>query len=113
MELDVYFRFLAALLFVLALIAAVAWAARRFGLAGKLTPNTGKDRRLSVVEVSVLDSRRKLVLVRRDGIEHLVLLGAGQDLLLESGIAVPAADPRSGPGAKDGGAAVGALQETA
>jgi flagellar protein FliO/FliZ len=106
MELDVYFRFLAALVFVLALIGAAAWAARRFGLGGKLAPNTGKDRRLSVVEVSVLDSRRKLVLVRRDHTEYLVLLGPGQDLLLESGIAASAA-------AEDGEAAVGALRETA
>ena len=112
MELDVYFRFLATLVFVLALIAAVAWTARRFGLGGKLTPNTGKNRRLSIVEVSVLDSRRKLVLVRRDGIEHLVLLGAGQDLLLESGIAAPRPGADDG-GAEDNGPAVGALQGTA
>ena len=92
MEYDDYLRFLAALVFVLGLITLIAWAARRFGLGGKLTPNSGKDRRLSVVEVVVLDSRRKLVLVRRDRTEHLVLLGSGPDLLLESGIAAPEAE---------------------
>ena len=45
-----------------------------------------------MVEVVVLDSRRKLVLVRRDRTEHLVLLGSGPDLLLESGIAAPEAE---------------------
>ena len=91
MDLDTYFKFVLALVFVLGLIAALAWTARRFGLGGKLAPNTGR-RRLSVSEVMPLDARRKLVLLRRDGTEHLVLLGAGPDLLLESGIAPPPED---------------------
>jgi flagellar protein FliO/FliZ len=91
MDLDIYFRFLLALLLVLALIAALAWAARRFGLGGHLAPNTGKSPRLTVVEVKTLDQRRKLVLVRRDDREHLILLGIGQDLLIESGINAPPA----------------------
>ncbi|MDH3919588.1 MAG: flagellar biosynthetic protein FliO [Rhodospirillales bacterium] len=89
MDLDVYFKFVLALVFVLGLIGALAWAARRFGLGGKLTHNTGRARRLAVVEVMPLDARRKLVLLRRDAAEHLVLLGAGPDLLVESGIAAP------------------------
>ena len=67
-------------------IAAVAWAARRFGLGGRLAMQASKARRLHVVEVAPLDSRRKLVLVRRDASEHLLLLGHSQDLLVESGI---------------------------
>ena len=89
MEFDVYIRFMLALVLVLALIGGLAWAARRFGFGGQLTPNRGKSPRLSVVEVRVLDSRRKLVLLRRDGCEHLVLLGPNQDLLLESAIQAP------------------------
>lgn len=89
MEFDVYIRFLVALVLVLALIGALTWAARRFGLGGQLTPNTGKDPRLSIVEVKALDSRRKLVLLRRDGSDHLVLLGPNQDLVVESGIPAP------------------------
>ena len=89
MDFSVYSRFLLALALVLALIGVLTWAARRFGLGGQLTPNTGKSARLTVVEVKVLDSRRKLVLLRRDACEHLVLLGPTQDLLLESGIPVP------------------------
>ncbi len=89
MEFAVYFRFLFALILVLALIAALTWAARRFGFGSQLAPNPGMSPRLSVVEVKVLDSRRKLVLLRRDACEHLVLLGPSQDLLLESGIAAP------------------------
>ncbi len=95
MEFDVYLQFVLALVLVLALIGGLAWVARRFGLGGQLTPNTGKSPRLSVVEVKALDPRRKLVLLRRDACEHLVLLGPNQDLLLESAIQAPrdAADP--------------------
>jgi flagellar protein FliO/FliZ len=95
MEFDVYLQFVLALVLVLALIGGLAWVARRFGFGGQLIPNAGKSPRLFVVEVKVLDPRRKLVLLRRDGCEHLVLLGPNQDLLLESAIQAPrdAADP--------------------
>jgi flagellar protein FliO/FliZ len=99
MELAVYFKFLLTLVFVLGLIGGLAWAARRFGLAGRLAPNSGnKARRLSVVEVMPLDARRRLVLLRRDDTEHLVLLGATGELHLERLAAAPepAADPASG-----------------
>ncbi len=97
MDFDIYLRFMFALILVLGLIAALTWAARRFGFGGQLTPNAGRTPRLSVIEVRTLDSRRKLVLLRRDASEHLVLLGPNQDLLLESGIAAPreAAQPVS------------------
>ncbi len=89
MDFDIYIRFMFALILVLALIGGLTWAARRFGFGGQLTPNAGKSPRLAVVEVRTLDSRRKLVLLRRDGCEHLVLLGPSQDLHLEGGIVAP------------------------
>lgn len=91
MEFNIYLRFMLALILVLGLIGGLTWAARRFGFGGQLTPNAGKSPRLSVVEVRTLDSRRKLVLLQRDGSEHLVLLGPNQDLHLEGGIAAPRA----------------------
>lgn len=98
MDIDVYSRFLLALVFILALIGGLAWLARRFGLGGKLIPNQGADRRLSIVEVMTLDARRKLVLLRRDDAEHLVLIGPTADLLIESAAARPSAGPRGGNG---------------
>ena len=99
MDLSVYLNFVLALAFVLGLIGAAAWLARRFGLAGRLAHRAGPARRLAVVEVMPLDTRRKLVLLRRDGTEYLVLLGTGQDLLLEGGLpAEPAAKPGKGSG---------------
>lgn len=86
MEMATYLRFVAALVFVLALIGVVAWLVRRFGLAGArpLPRGNRKNRRLVVVEMLPIDARRRAVLLRRDRVEHLVLLGPTSDLLLES-----------------------------
>jgi len=85
-----YLQFVFALIFVLALIALLAVAARRLGF-GYRVPSRGKRaRRLAVVEVVSLDPRRRLALVRRDQVEYLVLLGTNADLLLEGGIPAPA-----------------------
>ncbi len=86
MEFSVYFRFLLALVFVLGLIGLIAWAARRFGLLrGTVRPRNGQ-RRLEVIETAAIDSKRRLMLVRRDGTEHLLLLGINGDLVIERGI---------------------------
>lgn len=89
-DLDLYARFVIALVIVLSLLAVCAWLARRFGfLPGRAT---SAQRRLAVIEVTPLDPRRRLVLFRRDDIEHLVLLGSDGALLIESGIRNPALD---------------------
>ena len=48
-----------------------------------------------MIESAPLDGKRRLVLIRRDDTEHLVLIGAETALVIESGIAAPraAADP--------------------
>jgi flagellar protein FliO/FliZ len=84
--LDTYFRFVLALLFVIGLIALIAWLARRYGLGGVAIPNTGRRKRLRLVEAMTLDAKRRLVLVRRDGVEHLILLGSQGDVAIETGI---------------------------
>lgn len=91
MDLGEYFRFFMALGFVLVLIAGLAALVRRSGFGERLamTPSSVGERRLGLVEVRPLDAKHKLVLLRRDDREHLVLLGAAGDLLIESGIAAP------------------------
>jgi len=82
---DTYARFLAALAFVVALIAVCAWLARRYA-GGTIAIRRTANRRLGIVEVTAIDAKRRLVLLRRDGVEHLVLLGPGQDVVIERGI---------------------------
>lgn len=79
---------LVALVFVLGLIGALAVLARRFGLGYQTASRRGRQRRLSIVEVMPVDAKRRLVLLRRDATEHLLLLGTGSELLVEAGIPV-------------------------
>jgi flagellar protein FliO/FliZ len=90
---DIYWRVVGALFVVLALILAVAWIAKRLGLGGRLATPRGK-RRLALQEVLPLDGKRRLVLLKRDGVEHLLLLGINNDIVIETGI-MPAEKPGS------------------
>jgi flagellar protein FliO/FliZ len=79
-----YWQAVGALALVVALIGLCAWLARRFGLGGRLV-TTGGKRRLSIIEVLPLDAKRRLVLLRRDEVEHLILLGQQSDTVIERG----------------------------
>lgn len=87
MEYDTYLRFILALLLVLGLIAIFAWALRRFGFGGAF--RTDSRRRIQVLETTPLGPRHRLVLIRRDQTEHLLLLGPQGDVVVERGIALP------------------------
>ena len=63
-------RTLAALATVLGLVMLVAWAARRW-LPNM--QNVGTGRRLSIVESRPLDTKSRLLLVRFDDREHLLV----------------------------------------
>lgn len=78
-------RSLVALAVVLALITAGTWIARRY-LATGFMGNLGGKRRLSVVEYAMLDGKSRLVLVRRDTTEHLLVLGPAGAVVVEAGI---------------------------
>lgn len=75
------------LLFVLAVIFVIAWLLRRFG-PGSLSNAAARGRqpRLAVIEHSQVDNRRKLVIVRRDNVEHLIMIGGPTDILIEANI---------------------------
>jgi hypothetical protein len=49
-----------------------------------------KGSRLAISEYYEIDKSRRLVLVRRDDVEHLLLIGGGQDILIEDKIGTPA-----------------------
>jgi flagellar protein FliO/FliZ len=93
-EMPLAVRFFLAFLIVLGLIGVAAWAVRRFG-SGRLggTGLRGRQPRLSVIERTSVDARRWLYLVRRDNVEHLLLIGGPTDVVVEPNIvrATPAA----------------------
>ena len=87
MDLSNYLRFVLALTFVLGLIGLGAVLVRRYGFG--LSPTAmrkGMDRRLKLVETLPLDAKRRAVLLRRDNVEHLVILGANGETVVETGI---------------------------
>jgi flagellar protein FliO/FliZ len=80
-------------LFLLALLAlmvvAGVWLVRSY-LAG-VSPVASifgprPERRLAIVEQAAVDSRRRLVLLRRDNVEHLIMTGGPVDVVIETGI---------------------------
>lgn len=74
------------LMLVLGLIAVSAWAVRRFNLIPGAVNLGRSTRRLVIVEVAPVDVKSKLVLVRRDETEHLLLIGVQSALLVEGNI---------------------------
>jgi flagellar protein FliO/FliZ len=75
--------------FIAAAIVAVAVIVRNArrgpGLATMFAPKPAK--RIRIVEQVSIDAKRKLILVRRDDVEHLVMTGGPVDIVIESGIA--------------------------
>jgi flagellar protein FliO/FliZ len=71
---------------VLVLILAGLWTLKFFmGSATALRP---QGRRLAVVEQIQIDPKRKLLIIRRDNVDHLIMTGGGQDLVVEANIPV-------------------------
>jgi flagellar protein FliO/FliZ len=87
--------FFLAFVVVLALIGAAAWLVRRFA-GNRLGANANRGRmpRLAVIDAAAVDGRRRLVLVRRDNVEHLLMIGGPTDIVVEPNIvrAMPARD---------------------
>ncbi len=79
------------LVFVIALIVIGARLLKGSKSAGDSKAGSflrGRDRRLGVVEAVSVDGRRKLILLRRDNVEHLIMTGGPVDLLIENAIQV-------------------------
>lgn len=84
-------QFLLAFLIVLGLIGALTLLVHRLG-GGRLAGGALRSRqRLAVVDYASVDGRRRLILVRRDNVEHLVMIGGPTDIVVEANIVRAAA----------------------
>jgi flagellar protein FliO/FliZ len=88
-------RFLFAFIVVLGLIGLTAWLVRRFG-SERLRASAGRGRqpRLAVIDAASVDGRRRLILIRRDNVEHLLMIGGPTDIVVEPNIVRATAAPR-------------------
>ncbi|KAB2956465.1 MAG: hypothetical protein F9K19_07045, partial [Rhizobiaceae bacterium] len=80
----VLWTFAALVLLVLFLLVVKLIRSMTFGtfVAGGRNRKT----RLAVMDATAVDSHRRLVLVRRDDVEHLILIGGPTDVVVEQGI---------------------------
>ena len=95
MDITTYFKAFLGLAIVIGLIMGFAYAMKRMGFGDALRGPLGRKRRLATVEAVMLDSRHKAVLVRRDDVEHLVLVGPNTSQVIERGIPAPPPPPSS------------------
>jgi flagellar protein FliO/FliZ len=85
-EMPLAARFFIAFLVVLALIGLTAWLVRRFGSNRLGGAARGRQPRLAVIDAATVDGRRRLVLIRRDNVEHLLMIGGPTDVVVEPNI---------------------------
>lgn len=92
-----FWIFMTLLLATAGLAAVLGYRYYQTGDLGLSLPGWFQQRpepRLGVSEHIMVDSRRKLLLIRRDNVEHLIMTGGPVDVLIETGIAAPAEDIR-------------------
>lgn len=81
--------FLTWIVVIIGAVAAAAWGVKLYLSGGftvgkLLTP--ARERRLDVVDHANVDGKRRLLLVRRDNVEHLIMTGGPVDVVIETGI---------------------------
>src|SRR5690348_8207586 len=90
-ELPTAVNFVIAFVVVLLLIGAAAWLVRRFGATHMDAAARSRLPRLAVIDSAAVDGRRKLVIIRRDNVEHLLMIGGPSDVVVETNIVRTAA----------------------
>jgi len=96
-EMPLAVKFFLAFVVVLGLILGFAWAVRRFGTGRLGASSRGRQPRLAVIDHATVDGRRRLILVRRDNVEHLLMIGGPTDVVVEPNIVRAVAAPRDVP----------------
>jgi hypothetical protein len=67
-------------------LVAVLWFIRNRPSSPFIRGGKNRQPRLAVLDAAAVDTRRRLVLVRRDDVEHLIMIGGPTDIVIESRI---------------------------
>lgn len=102
MDFTTYFKAFLGLAIVLGLILGLSWVLKRLGFGDSLKGPLGRRRRIATVEAVMLDGRHRAVLLRRDDVEHLVLVGPNTSQVIERNIPAREAPPSPTAPAIDG-----------
>jgi flagellar protein FliO/FliZ len=93
------------IIFPVALVVTVGgfWLIRRlFGTPLRTAMTRRRQPRLGVIDAAAVDERRRLMLIRHDNVEHLLMIGGPRDIVVEPCIvrAVPVISQRDVPGVR-------------
>ncbi|NNH65024.1 flagellar biosynthetic protein FliO [Rhizobium laguerreae] len=80
----------------LLLLILVLWVIRSRAPSPFVRGGRNRQPRLQVLDAAAVDARRRLVLVRRDDVEHLIMIGGPSDIVIESRILPAAAEQPDG-----------------
>lgn len=86
-------RTLGALGVVLGMLAGALWFVRRYDLKLPGRVSATRRKRVELVERLAVDGKRSIALIRRDGCEHLILIGPEGHATIETGIVAPVPAP--------------------
>jgi hypothetical protein len=83
----IYWGAILAIVAGLGVMGAVVFRAYQSGLSpSEVLFKPRPEPRIGVIEQASLDNKRRLVLIRRDDVEHLIMTGGPVDVLIETGI---------------------------
>lgn len=76
-------------------LALVLWIIRGRPSSPFIRGGRNRTPRLAVLDAAAIDTRRRLVLIRRDDVEHLIMIGGPTDIVIETriGTSAPAEQP--------------------
>lgn len=80
-------------------LALVLWIIRGRPSSPFIRGGRNRTPRLAVLDAAAIDTRRRLVLVRRDEVEHLIMIGGPTDIVIETriGASAPVEQPAEKP----------------
>jgi len=82
-------RTIGALGMVLGMLAGALWFVKRYDVKLPGRVSNARRKRIEIVERLSVDGKRSVALIRRDGMEHLVMFGPEGQSTIETGIAAP------------------------
>ena len=85
MDSQMIVKFLVAFIFVISLMFVISYIAKKMGLSNNVTMNNVK-KRLAVTSFMAVDHKHRLYLVKRDDVEHLILIGPNNQTVVERNI---------------------------
>ncbi|MTI11242.1 flagellar biosynthetic protein FliO [Curvivirga aplysinae] len=87
-----FLRMIVALIFVLSLILLALFLARKYGKGWGFQHTPLTKRRLQIIESLPVGPKQRMMIVRRDDVEHVLVIGQETAVLVEKDISIADTD---------------------